>query len=71
MESTGIAIGLGISNGPDIVGALILSIAGGTFIYIACSEIIIEEFDKKELKPLKLFMFCLGAAIIILLWFTE
>lgn len=71
VESIGCAVGLGLSSAPAIVGALILSVAGGTFIYIACSEIIVEEFSKAEMKPLKLAMFCLGAVIIILLWFSE
>lgn len=71
MESSGVAVGLGISNAPEIIGALILSIAGGTFIYIACSEIIVEEFSKAENRPGKLALFCLGALIMIVLWFTD
>jgi len=54
-----------------MVGALIYSFAGGTFIYIACSEILVEEFAKAHYKILKFIAFCFGAAIIILLWFTE
>lgn len=71
MESVGIAIGLGISDANELVGTVILSIAGGTFIYIACSEIIIEEFSKAKYKVVKWLMFIFGAAIICLLWFTE
>lgn len=70
-EATGVAIGLGISGADPIVGNIILSIAGGTFIYIACSEIIVEEFSKDKFKILKLAVFILGAVIICLLWFTD
>jgi zinc transporter 1/2/3 len=70
-EATGVAVGLGLSSAPDIVGSLILSVAGGTFIYIACSEIIVEEFSKLENRPAKLALFCLGALFMILLWFTD
>ena len=70
-ESLGCAIGLGIESANPIIGSLILSIAGGTFIYVACSEIITEEFSKKDYKVLKFLMFLLGAAIIIVLWFTD
>ena len=70
-EATGVAVGLGLSTAPAIVGSLILSVAGGTFIYIACSEIIVEEFGKPENRPGKLALFCFGALIMICLWFTD
>jgi len=70
-ESTGVAVGLGLSSAPEIVGSLILSVAGGTFIYIACSEIIVEEFEKPENRPGKLALFCLGASTMICLWFLD
>jgi hypothetical protein len=47
IESTGIGIGIGIENAPELVSSLVLSVAGGTFIYIACSEILIHEFANK------------------------
>ena len=45
-QSVGLAIGIGLTSLSEMVGAVILSIAGGTFIYIACSEIIVHEFGK-------------------------
>jgi zinc transporter ZupT len=71
MESTGCAIGLGLESAPEIVGALILSVAGGTFIYVACTEILVEEFSSSNYRVLKFISFCFGALIIILLWFSE
>jgi zinc transporter ZupT len=70
-ESVGCAIGIGLNGMPDIFTSLIYSVCGGTFIYIACSEILVEEFGKKEYKVLKFISFLIGAAGIILLWFAE
>ena len=70
-ESVGCAIGIGLNDTPDIFTSLIYSVCGGTFIYIACSEILVEEFSKKDYKVLKFIGFLIGAAGIILLWFAE
>ena len=71
IESTGIAIGIGIKDAPTIVSSLILSLAGGTFIYIACSEILIHEFADKANRYFKFFFFIIGCAGITLLWFLH
>jgi zinc transporter ZupT len=71
IESTGIAIGIGIESAPELVSSLVLSLAGGTFIYIACSEILIHEFASKKNRYLKFFFFLLGCAAITLLWFLP
>ena len=68
IESTGIAIGISIKNAPELVSALVLSLAGGTFIYIACSEILIHEFANKQNRYFKFLFFILGCAAITLLW---
>ena len=39
-------------------------LAAGTFLYIACSEVIIEEFSMPDQKYLKLFVFLIGIGII-------
>jgi zinc transporter ZupT len=70
-ESTGCAIGIGLGDAPPLLTSCIYSICGGTFIYIGCSEILVEEFSKKGYKVVKFLLFLLGAAIIIVLWFTE
>lgn len=70
-ESVGIAIGLGLKEAPGVVDPIILSLAGGTFIYIACTEIIVHEFEKKAYKWVKMLALLVGAAIIICLWFTH
>lgn len=48
-----------------------LSLAGGTFIYIACSEILVHEFEDKTYRYFKFLFFLLGAAVITLLWMLD
>lgn len=48
------------------------SFAGGTFIYIAASEVIVEEFSVLgHNKWYKLLSFLLGALIITAMWLIE
>ena len=42
----GIIIGLFIADSNELVNLCFLAISGGTFIYVACSEIIVHEFDR-------------------------
>ena len=73
-QSSGLAIGMGLNNTTDVIGSIFLSFAGGTFIYIACSEILAHEFDGPDkiwLKYLKFFVYLLGAAIITVLWLLH
>lgn len=46
-------------------------LAAGTFLYIACSEVIVEEFSMPDHKPLKLFFFLIGMAMISMLYFLD
>lgn len=72
MKATGIAIGTALSEAANVLlTTIMLSFAGGTLIYVACSEIIVEEFDRSGWKWTKIFVFTLGAAIIVVLWFTD
>ena len=67
----GIGIGLGLTNAPDFVSSIVLSLAGGTFIYIACSEILVHEFENKQYRYFKFLLFILGAATISVLWLLD
>ena len=55
----------------DVVAGIFLSISVGTFIYIACSEVIVDEFSNPENKYFKFLSFLLGAAIVIALTLIE
>ena len=65
----GIIIGMYIAETSKLLDTVLLSISGGTFIYVACSEIIVHEFDRKGNKCVKLFLVFLGGAVITSLWF--
>lgn len=65
----GIVIGMSISDSNKLVDVTFLSLSGGTFVYVACSEIIVHEFDKGNKQWLKMLLVLLGGAIITCLWF--
>jgi zinc transporter ZupT len=66
----GIAVGLLLQDTNEIVEIVFSSIAAGTFIYIAASEVIIEEFSIPGRKKwLQMMTFMMGATLITCLWF--
>ena len=67
----GIIVGMLVSNAGDTVNVIFSSLAAGSFVYIACSEVIVEEFSVPGNRFLKLFAFLFGALIITLLWFLD
>lgn len=71
IESTGIGIGMGIKDAPELISSIVLSLSGGTFIYIACSEILIHEFANNKNRYVKFLCFIIGCAAITLLWFLD
>ena len=72
ISPVGIVFGMILSSlASDILAGIFLSISVGTFIYIACSEIIIDEFSSSEYKYSKFLFFLLGAAIVITLSIVE
>ena len=62
---------MGLSDSPALLTSVMLAFSGGTFVYIACSEILTSEFSKPGLKIWKIVSFTLGAAFIISLWFLP
>ena len=67
----GVGIGMIVANAGDIYNIIFSSIAGGSFLYISCTEVIVEEFSIPGNRWWKLLAFLLGAAVIIMLWFIE
>ena len=68
----GIVIGMALTSfSSDFIAGIFLSISVGTFIYIACSEIIIHEFNEKENRYIKFLCFILGAGIVLSLNLLE
>jgi zinc transporter 1/2/3 len=59
---------LGDANS-DMLELVCACLAGGSFVYIACSEVIVEEFSISRYRFLKLFFFVIGIVIIASLVF--
>lgn len=76
MAPIGIVIGLLAQKSNTFVDIVFLSLSGGTFIYIACSEIIATEFKAQGPMPtshrwLKFAAIMGGILTICGLWFME
>ena len=67
----GVVLGILLGDASELVGIIFKSIAGGTFIYVACSELIVEEFSLPGSRWLKLLFLVLGAVFIGLLLLFE
>ena len=67
----GVGIGMAVVNAGDIYDVIFSSLAAGSFVYIACTEVIVEEFSIPGNRYWKLLAFLVGAAIITLLWFLD
>ena len=67
----GVGIGMAISDIPKLATSIIMAFAGGTFVYVACSEIVQGEFKKREKMILKMISFAFGSTVIICLWLLH
>ena len=65
----GVIIGMQIAESNPLVDVVFLGISGGTFVYVACSEIIVGEFDKGHYQWIKMILVTLGGTLITVLWF--
>ena len=53
-----------VLEAPPLVNIIFSSLAGGTFLYISASEVVVEEFSIPKNKWIKMIGFILGAVII-------
>lgn len=67
----GILIGYLLSNLNDFVVGVALAISAGTFLYISCAEIIVEEFSISRHKFLKFVFYAFGIFFIIFVGTLE
>jgi zinc transporter 1/2/3 len=68
----GCAIGMALeSTASVVVNVVFSSLAAGTFVYIACSEVVVEEFSTPGNRWVKLLVFIIGAGIITSLLFLD
>ena len=67
----GIIIGMIFSDAGYLIKGIMLAISGGTFIYVAASEIIVEEFSLSKKINIKYLWFLFGGILTFLLTFIE
>ena len=67
----GTLMGILLNGAPEIVNIIFTSLAGGSFIYVACSELIVEEFSLPGNRWWKLLAFLTGALFIGMLLLLE
>jgi len=68
----GTVIGLIVKQSSnEFVEAIFLSVSSGTFFYLSMSEILVEEFEKKENKYIKFTVYFVGCLAISFLVFLE
>ena len=54
-----------------LIKGIMLSISGGTFIYVAASEVIVEEFSLSKKTNIKYLWFLFGGLLTFILTFIE
>ena len=67
----GIGIGMAITEMNALLDTILMGLSGGTFLYVACSEIITNEFAKGNKQHWKMCLVLLGGALIAVLWLLE
>ena len=55
----------------ELVEGIVLGISTGTFLYVSCSEVIIEEFSEPERRYIKFLLFLIGGAFAVGLTLFE
>ena len=67
----GIIIGMIFSDAGNLIKGIMLSISTGTFIYVAASEVIVEEFSLSKKTNIKFLWFLAGGLLTFILTFIE
>jgi len=67
----GVGLGMAVANAGEIYDIIFSSLAAGTFVYIGCSEVIVEEFSVPGNRWWKLLAYLCGALLIAMLWFLD
>ena len=67
---SGIIIGILFSSAGYLIEGILLSVSGGTFLYVSASEVIVEEFAITKYKYKKFAFYLLGGILVgILKWY--
>ncbi len=60
----GCGLGFALNSSPPLVNIIFTSLACGTFIYVSCSELTVEEFSLPGNRWLKLLAFIIGGVLV-------
>ena len=72
LTPTGLIIGMVINNAANaMLDIVFMGISIGTFLYVACGEVIVNEFNNKKHLWWKLFAMLFSGGITAMLWFIE
>ena len=67
----GVIIGMIFTDAGNLIKGIMLSISGGTFIYVSASEVIVEEFSLSKKTKIKFLWFLIGGLLTFILTFIE
>ena len=67
----GIVLGLILSSSSEIVEGIVLALSTGTFIYVAASEVIVEEFAVTKYRYSKFITYLFGGIFVGILAVLE
>lgn len=67
----GVIIGICLGDASPIVLAIFMGISAGSFVYVASSEVIVNEFGRGKYQFVKFVFVVLGATLITLIWLNE
>ena len=68
---SGIIIGILFSSAGYLIEGILLSVSGGTFLYVSASEVIVEEFSITKYKFWKYGFYLLGGVLVGILKIFE
>ncbi|CAD8076958.1 unnamed protein product [Paramecium sonneborni] len=71
LSPIGILIGIIIARESTLISGIVQSITAGTFIYIASTELIVEEFNKNNNKLIKYILYLLGIMLMSFIVYLE
>jgi zinc transporter 1/2/3 len=60
-----------LSGTSDLLEGIVLAISTGTFIYVAASEVIVEEFAVTKYKYSKFFLYLAGGVFVCAIAIVE
>ncbi|CAD8138958.1 unnamed protein product [Paramecium pentaurelia] len=71
LSPIGIIIGMLIARESILITGIVQSLTAGTFIYIASTELIVEEFNKNQNKTIKFILYLLGIMLMSFIVYLE